>query len=73
MESRWVDIGWDVSSRSILKTKCFSNGDIKLWKQFQTMGTFVRRPGQGRPKAATPTIYRYLTINTRHHRQMTAK
>ncbi|GFY45568.1 transposable element Tcb2 transposase [Trichonephila inaurata madagascariensis] len=36
-------------------------------------GTVVRRLGQGRSKAATPTEDRFLTINGRCHRHMIAK
>ncbi|GFU75286.1 hypothetical protein TNCV_4755451 [Trichonephila clavipes] len=42
----------------------------RLWKQ--TISTIVRRRGKGRLKA-TPRVYRYLTVNTRRHRDVIVK
>ncbi|GBO22614.1 hypothetical protein AVEN_135717-1 [Araneus ventricosus] len=49
-----------------------NNVVCNLWKQFQDTGAFERKPGQGRPRATTPTEDRYLSIIARRNRGSTA-
>ncbi|GFW91542.1 hypothetical protein TNCV_3377051 [Trichonephila clavipes] len=45
----------------------------RLYQQFQTTGTVIRTLEQSRPKATTLMEDQYLTINARHHKDMTDK
>ena len=44
----------------------------RLWQQFQTTGTITRRTGQGLPRITTPSEDRYVALNARRHRDLTA-
>ncbi|GFT30751.1 synaptic vesicular amine transporter [Trichonephila clavipes] len=45
---------------------------LRLWNQFQTSGTIIRKIGQGRHKTQTSAQDRYLTLRMQRHRRTTA-
>ncbi|GFT60857.1 transposable element Tcb2 transposase [Trichonephila clavipes] len=44
----------------------------RLWKQFQTTQTVVRRPVDGRPRVTTPAENRYIAIVAKRNRRATS-
>ncbi|GFS91055.1 transposable element Tcb2 transposase [Trichonephila clavipes] len=44
----------------------------RLWKQFQTTQTVVRRPVGGRPRVTAPTEDRYIAIVAKRNRRATS-
>ncbi|GFV60905.1 transposable element Tcb2 transposase [Trichonephila clavipes] len=44
----------------------------RIWNRFLETGNAVRRPGQGRRRATTPTEDRFLVLRARRHRNMNA-
>ncbi|GFS89520.1 transposable element Tcb1 transposase [Trichonephila clavipes] len=44
----------------------------RLWKQFQTTQTVVRRPVSGRPRATIPAEDRYIAIVAKRNRRATS-
>ncbi|GFU70067.1 transposable element Tcb2 transposase [Trichonephila clavipes] len=44
----------------------------RLWKQFQTTQTVVRRPVGGRPRVTTPAEDRYIAIVAKRNRRATS-
>ena len=44
----------------------------RLWKQFQTTQTVVRRPVAGRPRVTTPAEDRYIAILAKRNRRATS-
>ncbi|GFU51663.1 transposable element Tcb2 transposase [Trichonephila clavipes] len=44
----------------------------RLWKQFQTTQTVVRRPVGGRPRVTTPAVDRYIAIVSKRNRRVTS-
>ena len=43
----------------------------RLWKQFQTIQTVVRRPIAGRPRVITPAEDRYIAVLVKRNRRAT--
>ncbi|GFX41253.1 transposable element Tc1 transposase [Trichonephila clavipes] len=44
----------------------------RLWRQFQTTGTAIRRFSSGRPQGTTPADNRYVVLQARRNRRQTA-
>ncbi|GFW85067.1 transposable element Tcb1 transposase [Trichonephila clavipes] len=44
----------------------------RLWNQFQTTQTVVRRPVRGRPRVTTPAEDRYIAIVAKRHSRATS-
>ncbi|GFV26263.1 transposable element Tcb1 transposase [Trichonephila clavipes] len=44
----------------------------RLWRQFQTTGTAIRRFSSGRPRGTTPADDRYIVVQARRNRRQTA-
>ncbi|GFU64562.1 transposable element Tcb2 transposase [Trichonephila clavipes] len=44
----------------------------RLWRQFQTTGTAIRKFSSGRPRGTTPTDDRYIALQARRNRRQTA-
>ncbi|GFT07104.1 uncharacterized protein TNCV_1416191 [Trichonephila clavipes] len=44
----------------------------RLWRQFQTTGTGIRRFSSGRPRRTTPADDRYIVLQARRNRRQTA-
>ncbi|GFV14113.1 transposable element Tcb2 transposase [Trichonephila clavipes] len=44
----------------------------RLWRQFQTTGTAIRRFSSGRPRGTTPADDRYIVLQARRNRQQTS-
>ncbi|GFT45857.1 transposable element Tcb1 transposase [Trichonephila clavipes] len=44
----------------------------RLWRQFQTTGTAIRRFSSGRPRGFTPADDRYIVLQARRNRRQTA-
>ncbi|GFX74589.1 hypothetical protein TNCV_1158061 [Trichonephila clavipes] len=43
----------------------------RLWRQFQTTGTAIRRFSSGRPRGTTPADDRYIVLQARRNRRQT--
>ncbi|GFU96381.1 transposable element Tcb1 transposase [Trichonephila clavipes] len=44
----------------------------RLWRQFQTTGTAIRRFSSGRPRGTTPADDRYIVLQAKRNRRQTA-
>ncbi|GFT63516.1 transposable element Tcb1 transposase [Trichonephila clavipes] len=73
---RWRAVGRIEAGQSITDVALFFGVHHyvipRLWKQFQTTQTVVRRPVSGRPRATTPAKYRYIAIVSKWNRRVTS-
>jgi transposase len=74
---RWRAVGRLEAGQSMGEVANFFNVSHstiwKLWKQFQDEQTIKRRPGQGRKRITTSQDDRYLMLNAKRKRDITAK
>ncbi|GFW51326.1 transposable element Tcb2 transposase [Trichonephila clavipes] len=73
---RWCAVGRIEAGQSITDVARFFGVHhsviSRLWKQFQTTQTVVRRPISGRPRVTTPAEDRYITIVGKRNRRATS-
>ncbi|GFV71805.1 transposable element Tcb2 transposase [Trichonephila clavipes] len=70
---RWRAVGRIEAGQSITLFFGVHHSVIsRLWKQFQTTQTVVRRPVGGRPRVTTPAEDRYIAIVTKRNRRATS-
>ncbi|GFW09812.1 HTH_Tnp_Tc3_2 domain-containing protein [Trichonephila clavipes] len=73
---RWHAVGCIEAGQSIPDVALFFGVHYsvisRLWKQFQTTQTVVRRPVGGRPRVTTPAEDRYIAIVTKRNRRVTS-
>ncbi|GFV34046.1 transposable element Tcb2 transposase [Trichonephila clavipes] len=72
---RWRAVGCIEARQSIIDVALFFGVHhsviSRLWKQFQTTQTVVRKPVGGHPRVTTPTEDRYIAIVTKWNRRVT--
>ncbi|GFV15710.1 transposable element Tcb2 transposase [Trichonephila clavipes] len=73
---RWRAVGRIEAGQSITDVALFFGMHhsviSRLWKQFQTTQTVVRRPVGGRPRVTTPAEDRYIAIVAKRNRRATS-
>lgn len=73
---RWRAVGRIEAGQSITDVALFFGVHhsviSRLWKQFQTTQTVVRRPVAGRPRVTTPAEDRYMAILAKRNRRATS-
>ncbi|GFX53308.1 transposable element Tcb2 transposase [Trichonephila clavipes] len=73
---RWRAVGRIEAGQSITDVALFfgihHSVISRLWKQFQTTQTVVRRPVGGRPRVTTPAKDRYIAIVDKRNRRATS-
>ncbi|KFM77033.1 Transposable element Tcb2 transposase, partial [Stegodyphus mimosarum] len=73
---RWLAVGRIEAGQSITDVALFFDVHhsviSRLWKQFQTTQTVVRRPLAGRPRVTAPAEDRYIAIVAKRNRRATS-
>ena len=73
---RWRAVGRIEAGQSITDVALFFGVHhsviSRLWKQFQTTQTVVRRPVAGRPRVTTPAEDRYIATVAKRNRRATS-
>ncbi|KFM76794.1 hypothetical protein X975_24670, partial [Stegodyphus mimosarum] len=73
---RWLDVGRIEAGQSITDASLFfgihHSVISRLWKQFQTTQTVVRRPVADHPRVTTTAEDRYIVIVAKRNRRVTS-
>ncbi|GFU78301.1 HTH_Tnp_Tc3_2 domain-containing protein [Trichonephila clavipes] len=72
VSERWVLLG-ALKSRTVYHRCCVHHSVIsRLWKQFQTTQTVVRRPVGGQPRVTAPAEDPYIAIVAKRNHRTTS-